>query len=166
MGPHKVHRPNLAVGIAGIAFALTVAYSIAGSLQVLVWNPKAAVPGATLEEIAAAMARANETLAVPLVVTWAATGILLAAGVFVAALARQLPGGAAAKLGLATIALGAPSHWFASFPAGMGLADTFATSGGDHAPWGMVLYAVSAVAFAVLLALVVRRRSGIKPILA
>lgn len=166
MGPHKVHRPNLAVGIAGIAFALTVAYSIAGSLQVLVWNPKAAVPGATLEEIAAAMARANETLAVPLVVTWAATGILLAAGVFVAALARQLPGGAAAKLGLVIVALGAPSHWFASFPAGMGLADTFATSGGDHAPWGMVLYAVSAVAFVVLLVLVVRRRSSIKPMLA
>ncbi|WP_269939597.1 hypothetical protein [Arthrobacter sp. HY1533] len=164
MGPDKVHRPNLAVGIAGIAFALTVAYSIAGSLQVLVWNPKAAVPGATLEEIAAAMARANETLAVPLVVTWAVTGILLAAGVFVAALAMQLPAGAAAKLGLAIVALGAPSHWFASFPAGMGIADTFATSGGDHAPWGMLLYAVSVVAFAALLVLVVRRRNGIKPI--
>ena len=45
----------------------------------------------------------------------------------------------------------------ASFPAGMGLADAFAISGGDHAPWGAVLYSVSAVAFLALAVVAVRR---------
>lgn len=139
-----MRRSDLAVSIAGIALALTATYSIAGSLQILVWNPQAAVPGATLGEISAAMTRANETLAAPLVITWAATGILLAVGVFMAVASRRLPAEAAASLGLLVVALGAPSHSFASFPAGMGIADTLVTSGGDHAPWGMLLYAVSA----------------------
>lgn len=71
MRSHKVRQANLAVVIAGIALALTAAYSIAGSLQILVWNPQASVPGVTLNEIATEMTRANETLAAPLVITWA-----------------------------------------------------------------------------------------------
>lgn len=58
-------------------------------------------------------------------------------------------------LDLLILVLGAPSHWFASFPAGMGIADTYVTFGADHAPWGMVLYAVSAAALVALIVFLV-----------
>lgn len=48
----------------------------------------------------------------------------------------------------------------ASFPAGMGVADAFATSGGDHAPWGVLLYIVSTVAFLALLVVAVHRNTS------
>lgn len=53
-------------------------------------------------------------------------------------------------LAVLLLVLAAPSHWFAAFPAGMGIADAFATHGGDHAPWGVVLYAISADALVAL----------------
>ncbi|WP_308810256.1 hypothetical protein, partial [Arthrobacter sp. HMWF013] len=135
---------------------LVAGYAVAGALQVLVWNPLAAVPGATLAEIHAAMDRANESLAAPAVLMWAATGPVLAAVVLIAGLRRSISGKTAAALDLLLLVLAAPSHWMASFPAGMGLADAFGISGGDHAPWGKVLYAVSAVSFVALLALAIR----------
>lgn len=142
---------------AGVAGLLLVAgYAVAGALQVLVWNPLAAVPGATLAEIHAAMDRANESLAAPAVLMWAATGLVLAAVVLIAGLRRSISGKTAAALDLSLLVLAAPSHWMASFPAGMGLADAFGISGGDHAPWGKVLYTVSAVSLVALLALAIR----------
>jgi hypothetical protein len=119
-------------------------------LQVLVWNPLAAVPGATLDEIRADMERANETLGAPLVLTWAVAGALLAAAVVVATLLRPTTVKNAIVLDLLLLVLAAPSHWIASFPAGMGIADAFGLSGEDHAPWGRVLYATSAVALVAL----------------
>ena len=143
---------------AGVAGLLLVAgYAVAGALQVLVWNPLAAVPGATLAEIHAAMDRANESLAAPAVLMWAATGLVLAAVVLIAGLRRSISGKTAAALDLSLLVLAAPSHWMASFPAGMGLADAFLISGGDYAPWGGVLYAVSAVSLVALIAVVTRR---------
>jgi hypothetical protein len=62
------------LGLAG--YFLVLSYAIAGVFQVLVWNPLAAVPGATLDEIHSVMDRANESLAAPMVVVWAATGTL------------------------------------------------------------------------------------------
>lgn len=58
-------------------------------------------------------------------------------------------------LDLLVLAMAAPSHWFVSCPAGMGIADAFATTGGDHAPWGGVLYAVSASALLTLVVVLV-----------
>jgi hypothetical protein len=143
--------------IALAGFLLVVGYAAAGALQVLVWNPLAAVPGSTLSEIHVAMDRVNESLAAPVVLIWATTGTLLAATVLIAALRHSISGKTAAALDLLLLALAAPAHWIASFPAGMGLADAFAISGGDHAPWGGVLYAVSAVSLVALIAVVVRR---------
>ena len=148
-------RPAAWIAVAG--FLLVVGYAVAGALQVLVWNPLAAVPGATLAEIHALMDQANESLAAPAVLIWAATGVLLAAAVLIAGLKHSISGRAAAGLYLLLLVLAAPSHWMASFPAGMGLADAFAISGGDHAPWGKVLYTVSAMSLVALLAVVVRR---------
>lgn len=128
-------------------------YATVGAFQVLAWNPQAAVPGATLDEIRTAMAGANESLAMPLVLAWAVTGVLLAGLVLIAS--QRGPGlwvSTVVRMDLLLLVLAAPSHWFASFPAGMGIADTFASTGGDHTPWGMLLYLVSAVA---LIALVV-----------
>jgi hypothetical protein len=50
----------------------------------------------------------------------------------------------------------APGHIVAAFAPGMSLADTFMISGGDHAPWGMALYLVSAAALLALIVLIVR----------
>jgi hypothetical protein len=136
-----------------IGFVVVAGYAVIGALQILVWNPLAAVPGATLGEIHAQLAQANETLAAPLVLAWAAIGTALAAAVlFAAAKGSITRTRGVVVLDLLILVLAAPSHWFASFPAGMGIADAYATTGGDHAPWGMVLYAVSAT---VLVALIV-----------
>lgn len=161
MRQRKVHNSFRAAwtGIAG--FIVIAAYSIVGSLQILVWNPLAAVPGTTLEEIAAQMEQANESLAAPLVIAWAVIGTLLAAGVLFGALVQRLSAERAGVLQLLIIVLAAPSYWLASFPAGMGIADAFATTGGDHSPWGMVLYLVSAVALVLLAFYLVRRRNKI-----
>ncbi len=139
---------------AGIVGLVVVAgYAAAGALQVLVWNPLAAVPGATLAEIHAVLAREDESLAAPAVLAWAVTGVILAALVLAGAVARRTwHMRNVVLLDLLLLVLAAPAHWFASFPAGMGLADAFAISGGDHAPWGKVLYLVSAVALAALAA--------------
>ncbi|WP_461164086.1 hypothetical protein [Arthrobacter sp. R4-81] len=148
-------RSAIWIGVAG--FLLVVGYAVAGALQVLVWNPLAAVPGATLAEIHALMDQANESLAAPAVLIWAAAGILLAAAVLIAGLKHSISRRAAAGLYLLLLVLAVPSHWMASFPAGMGLADAFATSGGDHAPWGKVLYAVSALSLVAVFVVIVGR---------
>jgi len=136
---------------AATGLILITCYATVGAFQVLVWNPQAAVPGRTLGEIRTAMASANESLAVPLVLAWAVTGVLLAGLVLIAA--QRSPGlwtSTVVRMDLLLLVLAAPSHWFASFPAGMGIADTFATTGGDHTPWGGLLYLVSAVAMIAL----------------
>lgn len=140
-------------GLAG--FAVVLLYSVAGVLQTLVWNPQAAVPGETLGQIHAEMAKAHESLSVPWVIAWGLIGFLLAVGILFQGLRRKIPAGRAALLNLVLIMLAAPSHWFASIPASMGLADTFYISGGDHSPWGAVLYLVSAAALGVLMLLLI-----------
>lgn len=104
------------------------------------------------------MSGANVSGGTPLVAVWALTGILLGAGVLVAALRRKISAAGATRLPLAIIVLGAPSLMIASSPAGMGLADTFGISGGDHAPWGALLCLVSAVALILLAFVLVRAR--------
>jgi hypothetical protein len=49
---------------------------------------------------------------------------------------------------------------FVAFTGGMGIADAFATSGGDHAPWGGMLYLASGLALLALLALGLLRTAG------
>jgi hypothetical protein len=109
------------------------------------------------------MDRANESLSAPTVFVWAGMGTLLAAAVLMATLRRSISRKAAAVLYLLLLVLGAPTYMMASFPAGMGIADAFATSGGDHAPWGAALYAVSTVAFLALVFVGLRRNSSEAP---
>jgi hypothetical protein len=137
------------------------AYAVVGALQILVWNPLAAVPGKGLEQIKAEMVAAGESMGEPAVYGFAVIGTVLALAILaVALLGRIKRVRTVVILGLVLLILGAPAFWIASFPAGMGIADTFMTHGGDHAPWGGVLLRISLGAMLALLlvALMGRRR--------
>lgn len=73
-----------------LGFIAVAGYAVVGALQILVWNPLAAVPGATLGEIHAQLEQANETLVAPLVLAWAVIGTALAAAVLRAAMKRSI----------------------------------------------------------------------------
>ena len=149
--------PRRAGLAAAVGFAVVAAYSIVGALQILVWNPLAAVPGATLGQIRAEMALANESLTADLVVVWGAIGIVLATVILLVTIVRMTSRvGPVVAAYLVLLVFAAPGHFFVSFGPGMSLADTFMISGGDHAPWGVVLYAVSAASLLALIMLIIR----------
>lgn len=153
--------PTRTVAIVGTL--AVIAFATLAALQILVLNPLAAAPGRTLPEIHAEMARWGESLGTPWVLGILLVGVALAVAMLVDAWRDRSPHPpmyAGGYLGLLT--LGTPAYWLASFGAGMALADTFATTGGDHSPWAAPLYVVSGTAWAgliVLLALSARRRS-------
>ncbi|WP_344882202.1 hypothetical protein [Zhihengliuella alba] len=152
MGRAPERRRGAALA-AGLGLLVVTAYAVVGALQTLVWNPSAAVPGAGLGEIYAGVERADESMNAPLVVAWAVLVWIAAAAVLWGARRPDSGVRRAVILDLLLIALAGPAHWVASFGAGMAVADTFGTSGGDHAPWAAVLYGISAaalVAFAVV----------------
>ena len=156
-----VHGGNVprrkAVIAATLGSAALAVYSIAGACQTLVWNPQAAVPGATLGEIYTALDDAGESLGAPRVIAWSVVGVALAAVALIATILSKAPRASYVIAGyLALIVLAAPSHWFVAFTGGMGIADAFATSGGDHAPWGGLLYAASGLALFALIGMAVR----------
>ena len=159
-----VHGGNVpkrrAVIAAVVGSATLAAYSITGAFQTLVWNPLAAVPGATLGEIYTALDDAGESLGAPRVFTWSAVSVALAAAALIATILTKAPRASCVIAGyLALIVLAAPSHWFVAFTGGMGIADAFATSGGDHAPWGGLLYTASGLALLALVGMAVRGKS-------
>jgi hypothetical protein len=150
-------QPRGAVVVAAGGFAAVAAYAIAGALQILVWNPLAAVPGATLGQIRAEMARADESLTANLVLTWGAIGIVLATVVLLVAIVRMNSRiGPVLTAYLVLLVFAAPGHIFVGFGPSMSLSDTFLVSGGDHAPWGIALYVVSAAALLALIVLIIR----------
>ena len=140
-----------------MGFAVVAVYAITGALQILVWNPLAAVPGATLGQIRADMALAGESLSANGVVAWAGIGLLLAGVILLVATTRRTSRvGPVVAAYLVLLVFAAPGHFFVSFGPGMSLADTFRISGADHTPWGMVLYLVSAAALAGLIVVIIR----------
>ena len=124
------------------------------------WNPLAAVPGATLAEITAHLAATGESFSVASVLGVLAIGPLLALAPLI--LSWRTGTGAFAVIAgvLAILAGGAVGYFAASFSPGMSLADAYGISGGDYAPWGRVLMLVSAVALlaAVVCGAVLLRR--------
>lgn len=146
---------------AALVFLGVLAYATVAALQILVWNPLAAVPGMTLGQIRHAMEEANESLHIAPVIIVLGLGVVLTAVL----VTWMLRAGAAAVhvvlLGLALVACGAPAYFVASFNAGMSLADAFAITGADVAPWGWVLLQVSLVAFLALW-LVLLWRAGLR----
>ncbi|WP_448390204.1 HAAS signaling domain-containing protein [Microbacterium aurum] len=132
------------VGAAGLVAA--VAYAAVAAVQILVWNPLAAVPGATLAEISGTLDATGETFDVPMVLGILAVGPMLALAPLILAWRNVVSAlGAAASVCL-IIAAGALGYFAASFGPGMSLADAYGISGADYAPWGRVLMLVSAAA--------------------
>ncbi len=127
---------------AGFALAILVVVAV-GLLDVTVWGPLAMVPGSTLDEIYAAMAAAEEGTGVHLLIGWgilavaAAVGFLVFCGV--ARPARTLTRQQLLAPGLLLTAGMIMVGWFAGFPIGMGLGDTFDTADGNVALSGSVL---------------------------
>lgn len=153
----ETRQPRRAVRTAAGGFTVIAAYAITGVLQILVWNPLAAVPGATLGQIRTNMTLAHEPLVADGVVIWAAIGMVLAAVVLVVTIVRHMSAvGPVVAAYLVLLVFAAPGHFFVAFGPGMSIADTFMISGGDHAPWGVVLYLVSAAALLALIVLIIR----------
>ncbi|MGO3885408.1 MAG: hypothetical protein ACTJHU_03840 [Mycetocola sp.] len=154
--PTPSSRSTPAAAVAGAI--LITAYAVLGTLQILVLNPMAVRPGLSLFEIHREMAAQNEELDPVFPLIFAGVGVLLAVAVVAVAFAWS---GATTEIVLVAVGvilmLGAPAYWIASFGPGMSLADAFYTSGGDHAPWAIPLYAVSIAGFVCVITLLVRQ---------
>lgn len=145
--PSKNSDHRNAVRIAAIGTIAVTAYAALAALQIFVLNPLAAAPGRDLRQIRADMAGFGESLSSHLAIPILSTGVVLALVLFVAIVAIKASTPLIAMTGyLVLLAFGAPAYFMASFGAGMGLADTYMISGGDHSPWAIPLYLVSGLA--------------------
>lgn len=145
--------PGSRVSVTVLGVLACTAYAVVGCLQILVWNPLAAVPGRELGEIHRLMREAREPMAVDSVLIRGALGVVLAVAVAVVGARRRWNTQQFLVTFLGVLVLGAPWYFFASFGPGMSLADAFAIGGGDHAPWGLVLCGVSGMALLLIIAL-------------
>lgn len=161
--PQRSTRTRVLVIATAGTLAVT-AYAALGAVQILWLNPRAAVPGLALTEIADEVAAAGESLGTPSVIAAMSLGPLLALGVLIRAAVRTTvtPRGALLQY-LGLLALGAFVYFAASFGPGMALADTFGISGADYSPWAGPLYLTSLASILALIAIavdgVLRRRS-------
>ena len=143
---------------------LTLAAVATGVAHITVWNPLARVRGLSLDEIYAEMAAANEGTGAAFIAGWAVIWSLAAIALPVLcalpALRRTLTARRIAVIGLLTLGATVFFQWFAGFSMGMGMADTFATTGGDAAISGPVLTIVGQLALvaAILIGLAPARR--------
>lgn len=141
------------VVVFGVAALATCAVGI---LHVFVWNPLARVPGLTLDEIYARLAAAREGVAaVPWSVAWAAVTVLAVVALIVFAVAPRTARFATTRrltvLGLFLVSGTTLLGFLPAFGMGMGLADTFATSGGDAAATGPLLAVIGQACLAAAL---------------
>lgn len=126
---------------------LVTAYAVAAAAIIVVLNPLAAAPGKTLDEIIAETEAARQPLGQEFTIGLLSVGVVLALlALAIAVFGSAFSVRATVLTYLALLAAGAPAYWIASFTPGMSLADTYAISGGDHTPWGAVLFGISAVA--------------------
>lgn len=139
---------------------LVVIYALTGLLQVLIWNPLAAAPGSTWAEILEATGWMAGSSTIPMVLTWASFGIILATLALCLGLRWKISALSLTRCFLWLLVLGAPGLLMVSFPAGMGLADSYGISGADLAPWANLLYAASAAALLILVLLSFGNRRG------
>ncbi|MFT4260477.1 hypothetical protein [Microbacterium sp.] len=150
MSPRRSSAVVSAVGVGAV-----VLYAAVAALQILVLNPLAAAPGRTLAEIRGEMSAAGETLNEGMALGILGVGVVIALVVAAISIRSSAPAALTAMLFCGVLTFGAPAYFAASFGAGMGLADTYGISGGDHAPWGGVLFAVSLLAFGAAVGLAV-----------
>ena len=152
-----------ALSIATLGTVAALAYAALSVWQILWLNPLAAVPGSDLSTIQKKLTDAGESLGAPTVVVMMAVGPLIAAALFIlTATANAMTPWLTAMLYLALLSFGAIAYFFASFGAGMALADTYMIGGADYSPWARPLYLtslISAVALVIVAVVgVVRQR--------
>ena len=164
---HASETPNrqrpLVAAIVGTV--VIMAYALFAAVQILVLNPLAAVPGASLRDIYAHVAEAGESMGVLVVLASLAVGPGIAIALLVAVWSGPATSVRRVALQyLAVVALGALGYFWASFGPGMALADSYFISGGDHSQWATPLYVASGLALVAMLlygiAASPRRRSG------
>lgn len=150
-------RCPVAFRFAGWGTLAVVVYALVAAAQILVWNPLAAAPGRSLSQITADMAAAGESLDAPIVAGTLLVGPLVMLAVWRKAARGTVTARTTLTTALAMLVLGTPAYWVASFGPGMALADTYFTTGGDHAPWAIALHVVSSVALIGLAVLAAAR---------
>jgi hypothetical protein len=129
--------------------AALAGFGALGTVHTLVWNPVARVPELALTEIHAAMRSAGELPSSLPVFIWAALcGVGAAAILSLPLLRRPIGLRRTATASLLAIGVAQIGLFAVSFPWGMGLADTFATTGGDAAVTGPLLMLISQLALA------------------
>jgi hypothetical protein len=155
----SIRRPS-AVAVAIIGAGTSIAYALLAAVQILVWNPLAAVPGAGLAQIYSEVAAAGESMGAGSVIAFLAVGPLASLALMVGVWRRpDRQARNVAVLYLLLLALGAPATFWASFGPAVALADTYFVSGGDHSPWTVPLYLVSGLAVVALIGHVAWTRS-------
>ncbi|PKI91630.1 hypothetical protein CW368_06880 [Actinomycetales bacterium SN12] len=144
--------------VSVIGLIAVTAYAVLAALQILVLNPLAAVPGASLGGIYAEMDAVGETMPVTLPLLLLSVGVVAAIVVAVLSIRARLQPAHSALLFLLLLILGTPGYFVASFGPGMSIADAFGIGGGDHSRWSFLLYAVSLAAGVAAVVLALRTR--------
>ena len=165
MTPVTTPSRSAALSVAAGGFVAVLLYAVWAVAQILWWNPLAAASGRTYPQIMADLAAAGESLNVAAAVGTMAVGPVVALGLLAAAVFGWPPDPWPIAHGiLALLVLGPAAYFFASFGAGMALADTYMISGADASPLAMPLFAVSVAALLAWIAVpswrAVARRRG------
>jgi len=147
---------RLLVGLAGIG--AVSAYASLMAVQALVFDPLAAVPGSTLDQIHGELRNAGNdvTRDIISILVAAAIGFSLAIATAALGLRRRLSPLVMIEIFLAILTLGGVVAWGSGFALGMDIADTYMTTGGDHTGWAGVLYVTSLVSLITLAVVAVR----------
>lgn len=146
-------RSRVLVAAAGLT--VVTVYAIIALVQILVWNPEAAVPDLTAAEVRREVGAANQGPPNGFVVAVIAVGPALGLVFLLMFALTDTDVWSVVSAYLALLLLGIAGYFVASFGPGMGLADTYGISGGDHAYGGAALGVVSLLAMLGLLAIFV-----------
>lgn len=135
-----------------VGAVVVTAYATLLALDALVFDPLAAVPGATLGQIH----RRVEAIGMDVrqdvvgVLVTAGVGVALAAVFTVVAIRGRMPVLVAAVCHLGLLASGAVAVFQSGFFLEMDVADAYGVSGGAHSAWTGVLYGTSLAALAAV----------------
>jgi len=145
-----------------LAALAAVAYAAVGILSITVWEPMAAMPGLSHDEIVAGIAAGGEShsAGATAAVVCLAPGAIAAVALAALAIAGRMRPLTATVWILGIVALGPIAHFWAGFPMGMAVADAFLIGGGSHQPVPFVLAGVSALAVALVVILSVADARG------
>ncbi|MCS5492720.1 hypothetical protein [Curtobacterium flaccumfaciens] len=155
-------RTRIVVAVVGVL--VVTLYAALLTVQQLVLDPLAAVPGTSLGAIHAHLEGQGFDVRgdVVAVLVTAAIGVALAIVVATVTLWRQVEPHFVVAWMLGIIAAGAVPFFVAGFQLGMDVADGYGVSGGAHTAWAGVLYVTSLVALVAIPVVIVfgeRRRA-------